>query len=634
MIDIDKRREKFESKERIRRRMHAEIDEENYEYTPGEKPIDIYDKEARYRVAIYARVSTDDEKQTTSYELQQIYYEDFVRKHPNWTLVKIYADEGTSGTTLEHREQFKKMIEDSKAGKIDLIITKNVSRFARNIMITIGTVRELAELRNPVGVFFESEAVFSLNDESQTMLSFLAQMAEQESQIRSRSMEVSLRMRLDNGIPLTPKLLGYTHDCNGNLIVNPEEAPTVKLMFYMYLYGYSSKQIADALIALERRSYLGNIKWTSGGVIQVLRNERHCGEVYTRKTFTPNFRDHKSRKNTGQRPRSRYKKHHEGIVSRDDYIAVQHLIDNAKYKNKSFLPELRVVDRGILKGFVVVNPTWAAFKEEEYYKAAHSVYDTEELQNMDANEDIKVEVEAGDFDLRDFEVARMELFEGSKQPAIMFSDNKVKLNSNCINKFGENNYVELLINPITRKFAVRKTTKNNRQAVVCSKKICGSFQARDIPISAVSRTIYSLFGWNSDFRYRVSGTLYEEDEEIAYIFDTENTEAFLKSYLIPKYADNDGNENIEMKPLTPYGKRIKAIPKEWINSFGKQYYLHERSYEELQNQEEKDWKLRIEGQIVEMGDKINVTSFDEIRSYINQELRGIDLQEEVRSEYV
>lgn len=206
-------------------------------------------------------------------------------------------------------------------------------------------------------------------------LSFLAIMAEEESHTRSRSMETSLRMRLDHGIPLTPKLLGYTHDAEGQLIVNPEEAPTVKLAFFMYLYGYSTQQIADAFTALGKRSYLGNTdKWTSGAVLQILRNERHCGEVLTRKTFTPSFRDHLAKKNRGERPQSRYRNHHPAIVSRDDFIAVQRLLDNAKYKNKSVLPELKVIKDGIFKGFVVILPHWAGFGADEYLLASQSVY--------------------------------------------------------------------------------------------------------------------------------------------------------------------------------------------------------------------------------------------------------------------
>ena len=229
MIDEQKRLQKQRDIEKTRKRMQVTFDHDNYEYVPEKKQTDYYDNDINQRVAIYVRVSTDDVKQTTSYELQKKYYEDFVLHHPNWTLVKIYADEGISGTSLKHRDEFSLMVTECKAGKIDIVICKNVSRFARNVTDCIGIVRDLAALKPPVGVFFESESIFSLKDDSQMALTFLATMAEEESHTRSRSMETSLRMRLDNGIPLTPKLLGYTHDSNGELEINPEEAPTVKL---------------------------------------------------------------------------------------------------------------------------------------------------------------------------------------------------------------------------------------------------------------------------------------------------------------------------------------------------------------------------------------------------------------------
>lgn len=126
------------------------------------------------------------------------------------------------------------------------------------------------------------------------------------------------------------------------------------------------------------RLYLGNIKWTSNSIVQVLRNERHCGDVLTRKTFTPNYLNHKARKNRGDRPQSLYRNHHEGIISRDDFIAVQHLLNNSKYGNRSILPELRVIDSGLLKGFVVINPRWAGFKPADYYQASISIQVTAE----------------------------------------------------------------------------------------------------------------------------------------------------------------------------------------------------------------------------------------------------------------
>ena len=189
MIDIYKQTERQRAKARTRKRMHVEIDQENYEYKPADKPIDYYDNDTQQNVGIYVRVSTDDVRQTTSFELQKQYYEEFVIQHPNWKLIKIYADEGISGTSLKHRDAFNEMIADSRAGKLSLIITKSVSRFARNVVDCIGLVRDLAEQKPPVGVFFESECIFSLNDESQMALTFQATMAEEESHTISRSME-------------------------------------------------------------------------------------------------------------------------------------------------------------------------------------------------------------------------------------------------------------------------------------------------------------------------------------------------------------------------------------------------------------------------------------------------------------
>ena len=630
MIDTQRKEERERKKDKTRKRMHVEIDPENYEYTPAKKAIDYYDNDTPQRVGIYVRVSTDDVRQTTSFELQKQYYEEFVQKHPNWTLIKIYPDEGISGTSLRHRDQFNQMISDSRAGKLDLIITKSVSRFARNVVDCIGLTRDLAELKPPVGVFFESEAIFSLNDDSQMALSFVATMAEEESHTRSRSMETSLRMRLDHGIPLTPKLLGYMHDEDGNLIINPEEAPTVKLAFYMYLYGYSTQQIADTFNELQRKSYLGNVKWTSSGIVQILRNERHCGDVITRKTFTPNYRDHKSVRNRGERPQSTYRKHHEGIVSRDDFIAVQRMLDNAKYRSKSFLPELRVIEGGILKGFVVINPRWAGFKEQDYYEAAQSVYKPSNEQSNTLElppAEIPIPIEAGDFDLRGFEITRSEFFDSNQRPSITFAEKKIKFSTDCVRKFGNNNYVELLINPIEKKFAVRTTTKENRQAVICSQLDARKYLPKTISASAFSDTIFSIFGWNTECKYRIIGSLYEEGNQIAYIFDTDNSEIFFKSYVLTSQEANEAGGKTGIQPYTPSGKRIRAIPQEWTNSFGKPYYQHEQTLAALAAQSEADWQIRMEGQLVETGRKINVTGFEDLKQYINQELNGTLPQE-------
>ena len=618
MIDKSTRKQLAERKERVRRRINTKVDPENYEFIPAKKPIDYYDNDIRQRVAVYARVSTDNVQQTSSYELQKKYYEDFVVHHPNWTLVKIYADEGISGTSLAHRDEFNSMIADCRSGKIDMIITKSVSRFARNVVDCISMVRMLAELPSPVGVFFESECIFSLKDDSQMALSFQATMAQEESHIRSRSMETSLRMRLDGGLPLTPKLLGYSHDADGNLVVNPDEAPTVKLIFYMYLYGYSTSDIAAALTELGRKTYLGNVKWTSNSIVQVLRNERHCGDVLTRKTFTPNYLNHKARKNRGDRPQSLYRNHHEGIVTRDDFIAVQHLLNNSKYGNRSILPELRVIDSGLLRGFVTINPRWAGFKPADYYQASASIHPPDE-QQADASLPSSITLVPGDFDMRGFEIARSEFFDNYHRPYVLFQDKRIKFSTTCVRSFGKDNHVELLVNPVEMKFAVRTAAKSSRNAVVFSKLSDGKYQPRDIAGAAYVETLFQLFGWSPDLKYRIAGALFQTETESAYIFDVNDAEAFIKSYLLSGSKSTEQAKE-PVQPLSVSGKRVRAVPEEWIGSFGKQYYLHQQSFPPVCDQSEEDWKIRMEGQLSETGQKLRVTGFDVLRDYICQEL--------------
>ena len=624
MIDTDKKAKIEEEKEKVRKRVRVSVDPENYEYYAEKKPVDFYDTDVAQSVGIYVRVSTDDIRQTTSYELQQKYYESYVRSRPNWKLYKIYADQGISGTSLQHRDAFNQMIADARAGKINLIITKSVSRFARNVLITIGMVRDLSTLHPPVGVFFESEAIFSLNEESQLALSFLASVAEEESHTRSRSMETSLRMRLDNGIPLTPKLLGYTHDEDGNLIINPDEAPTVKLAFFMYLFGYSTQQIADTFISLGRKSYLGNIKWTSNGIVDILRNERHCGDVLTRKTFTESFLSHRVLKNRGERPQSRYRNHHDAIVSRDDFIAVQNMLDNSKYGNKSILPELRVIDSGVFKGFVVVNPRWAGFHEGEYFNAAKSVYDPSELEGL-AEPEYRFEVQPGDFDLRGFECVRAELYDIPGRAFVSVFEKRLTFSTGCAKKLREKNCVELLINPITQKLAIRPTDPSNRCSVTISKLTEGHWHPRAVSSAAFSKTLFGLFGWNTQNRYRIIGSWLEQDGETAFVFDAEDAEAYLDPMVfsdLEEYTDDTAAE----QPLATNKTRIRAFPADWTTSFGKEYYLHEQELSVLEGRNSAERKLWLQGNLFETGKHLNVTGYEVLRSYIRQELSALQME--------
>lgn len=628
MHNSEARRRKERQKEQIKQRYNVVIDPENYEYISAKKQADYYDNDVNQRVAIYVRVSTDDVRQTTSYELQKKYYEEFVTRHPNWTLVNIYADEGISGTSLKHQDEFNRMIADCKAGKIDMIVTKSVSRFARNVEDFIGTVRSLAERRPPVGVFFESEAIFSLNDDSQMALTFQATMAEEESHTRSRSMETSLRMRLDHGVPLTPKLFGYTHDADGHLQINPEEAPTVKLIFYMYLYGYSAQQIADALTNQARSTYFGKSCWSSSGIVSILRNERHCGDVLTRKTVTENYRTHRTLKNRGEKPQSRYYNHHDAIIRRDDFNAVQRMLDNAKYGNRSILPGLQVIHDGLLKGFVSINPRWSGFKEDDYLSASKSAYTDIPSASVPSQvpADATFAVNAGDFDLRGFEITRTEFLGTHSQPFVTFADKKVKFSAACVRHFGAKRYVELLINPLEMKFAVRPTDSSNRSGVIISSNYSGKPQPREISAAAFSDTIFHLFGWNTACKYRINGILCEDAGQLVYIFDVADSETFIRSQELSVRAASTNEGTIH--PLSTLGKHVRAIPEQWVGTFGKEFYLHECSLSALEHMTRSNWSLNLQGQLFETGKKLHVTDFDELRQYIMKELGGTMPQED------
>lgn len=565
---------KEKEKEKIRERYKG-VDPDVLEVIPAKKQVDFYDDVPR-RVAVYVRVSTDSVNQTSSYELQKNYYEDMVKRHQNWTLVEIYADEGISGTSLQHRDAFNRMIKDCKEGKIDTIITKSVSRFARNIVDCIGITRELGSLKPPVGVFFETEHLFSLKNDAEMALSFQATMAQEESHTKSNIMNASIEMRFSHGIVLTPVLLGYDHDEDGELVINEEEAKIVRLIFFMYLYGYTCQQIANTLMELGYKTKKGNTAWTAASVLQKLRNERYCGDVLTRKTFTPTYLNHKAKKNKGDRTQYRWKNHHEAIISMDDFIAVQHLIENAKYGNKGILPELRVVHEGALKGFVSVNPRWAGFRDVDYEAASESVYEDGEPV---ADDLIQVEAKTGDFDLRGFEIARSQFFDSIEKSCVTFTAKNIKFNKTCLEKLGNTQYIEILVHPGEHLLAVCTTMKDNRNAMRWSRtNRSGKVVPRFITGTAFLNTLYALFGWEISYRYRVRGIRKHKGMESVLLFDMTETEVFMPRELLDSPAD-EADGLLDTKPVVPSRSSIMAYPSAWADTFGSNFYRHAQAKE-------------------------------------------------------
>lgn len=560
-----------DQKNKIRERYKG-VSLDELDVIPALPQEDIFAVENEQRVAVYARVSTDDPRQTSSYELQKNHYHDVISKSPNWKLVQIYADEGISGTSLQHRDQFKLMIEDCKQGNIDLIVTKSVSRFARNVVDCIGYVRELLALPHPVGVFFETERLNTFDPKSEMVLSFMATLAQEESHTKSEIMNASIEMRFRRGIFLTPILLGYDHDEDGNLVINEEEAKIVKLIFMMYLNGCTCQEIADTLTELGCMTKKGNTVWSPGSILQILQNERHCGDVLAHKTYTPNYLNHKSKKNMQNRPQYRKRNHHEAIISRDDFIAVQRLISNAKYGNKGLLPELKVIPDGVLKGFVSINPRWAGFKEDDYINASASVYNgTEQTSASSA----PVEVQSGDFDLRGYEIARSQFFDSTDRITVTFSQGDIRFSCPAVRRL-ESTLVELLMHPQKQILAVRTAGKECRNAMQWSKKKSGISFPRGISGTAFLPTLYSLLGWKDDCRYRITGIKRGKGNDAILLFNLTEPEIFIPNDTVSSLPESDTS----VKPFTDSNRRnVRAYPPDWADTFGSNYYSHAQAQE-------------------------------------------------------
>lgn len=606
-----------EQKTKIRSRYQG-IDPSLLVVIPAKTEAGIYDDHVHRRVAVYARVSTDDPHQTSSYELQRNYYEDYVAQHPNWELAGIYADEGISGTSLKHRDAFNRMIADCAAGKIDMIVTKSVSRFSRNILDCIGTVNELKLRTPPIGVLFENEQIFTLDSKSEMSLSFISAMAQEESHTKSTSMNGSYEMRFSHGIFLTPPLLGYDQDENGKLIVNEEEAKTVRLIFFAYLYGYSTSQIAKLLTELARPTKRGNTTWSSSSVLNVLQNERHCGEVLAHKTYTPNYLDHRAKKNRGERNQYRYKGDHEAIISPVDFVSVQRKISNAKYGGTG-IPELHVIPDGALKGFVTISPRWASFTVEDYLAASAEIPNTTEGETSE----ISIQAQTGDPDFRGFEIARTQFFGSARKVRVTFSMEYIVFSIDALQKLDSPEYVELLVHPQKHLFAVRKCSKNSRTGVKWATGVSGKMTPKILSCAAYISTLFKLFGWNQNYRYRAGGVRRQREDEAILIFDLTETEILIPAELLEEFRQQNDISNLEFSPLHLPGRKqtILAYPQSWADSFGSEYYRHTQAAGTSVIDQDGLWNVAASGKIYS-GSEPQSSSPEKLEKHISQLISG------------
>lgn len=328
---------------------------------PAKRDLITDAEKKRLRVCAYCRVSTDEEAQEGSYELQVQHYTQLIQSNAEWEFVGIYADKGISGTSTLHRAEFQRMIEDCKAGRIDLIITKQVSRFARNVLDSLQHIRLLRSLDPPVGILFEAEGLNTLDKTSDMIITVLSLVAQSESEQKSNSIKWAYRKRCAKGVGIRPNwaLLGYGTDEQGNWLIIEEEAEVIRSIYTLYLDGYSSTVIADLLTKSGIPTVKGLSVWSPGSVLGIIRNEKYCGDALCQKTVTIDFFTHKSVKNDGHEPQYFIENHHPAIVEKPAWLMAQRIRkEKLNIRRRKIRRKPKVLVKGCLAGFFVLDVTW------------------------------------------------------------------------------------------------------------------------------------------------------------------------------------------------------------------------------------------------------------------------------------
>lgn len=280
------------------------------------------------KVCAYARVSSDSRRQEDSLENQMMTYERLITGNPEYEFVGVFADQGISGY-CENRPQFQKMMEKARAGEIDLIITKSISRFARNTVTVLKFARELKELG--VGIFFEEQNINTLSGDGEMMLAVLASFAQEESRSMSENNKWSIRKKFEKGEGMinTSRFLGYDKNEYGDLVVNQKEAEIVLLVFDLYLMNVGTSRISDLLNCMGVKTVTGNA-WESGTVNGMLCNEKYKGDFHLQKYYTPENKRNQTRKNTGEVQSYYISENHEPIVAPEVWEKVQEVREKRK----------------------------------------------------------------------------------------------------------------------------------------------------------------------------------------------------------------------------------------------------------------------------------------------------------------
>ena len=558
-------------------------------------------------------------------------------------------------------------MKDAMDGKIDMIITKAVSRFARNLMDCIGWVEALQNHDPPVRVFFEQENLDTMSQTSSIILFVLAMVAQEESHMKSEAILLSLEWRFSRGRFLTPRLFGYDKidipDGFGGykkiLSINEAEARVVKWMYATLLNGGTPEEMArvltDLAIPTGGRTKNGTINthWTKNTVTSCLRNEKHCGDVLARKTYTPNYKDHKAKKNKGKKNKYFQPDHHDAIVSRAVWNAAQKILNSHKYGHAGAYLPIHIIDHGALAGYISMNRSWAGFDLEDHRRASQIamgileedlVMDLEKIflpeggkkigglmddhgiaqiarDLTEAEQEIKDELEGikegsgpsekSGKEEKIFQVVSGNFFSRISQPLVHITGRSITFSKVCVEKITTDS-VEILFNPVERMLLVRACSADHPNAI--------RWKNGEIRATALCSLFYDAMDWDRDYSYKIPcqqitekvlafdldqfiGQCRAKKEEAVIPIQKEAPKEEAKSYFYPP----DDDEPLEIRELEE--KIERALEKDRKN-FGKPAFLNDGGFRPLDDLTEED--LMVEAVPMDIDHKLDPKDIDDL----------------------
>ncbi len=293
---------------------------DKYEILNQERKIQC----AKRKIAAYCRVSTDNEDQANSFESQQRYFRQYIERNPDWELYEVFADEGISGTNTKKRKEFNRMITCAKNGEFDLIVTKEISRFARNTLDSIFYTRDLK--KHGVGVIFLNDNINTLDGDAELRLAIMSSIAQEESRKTSERVKWGQKRQMEQGVVFGRSMLGYDVK-DGKMYINEDGAKVVRLIFHKFVNEGKGTHVIARELREEGIKPMRVKEWQNTVILRVIRNEKYCGDLVQKKTYTPDFLSHEKKVNLGQEEFVIIKDHHEPIISRELFDKANRILD-------------------------------------------------------------------------------------------------------------------------------------------------------------------------------------------------------------------------------------------------------------------------------------------------------------------